>query len=58
MFYSEMSAEIFQICKTTAKFQDFTESAKILIGRIITQRGLINYMKGTLLKLFIVMNVS
>ena len=53
-----MSAEIFQICKTTAKFQDFTESAKILIGRIITQRGLINYMKMTLLKLFIVMNVS
>ena len=53
-----MSAEIFPICKTTTKFQDLTESAKILIGRIITQRGLINYMKKTLLKLFIVMNVS
>ena len=53
-----MSAEIFQICKITTKFQDFTESAKILIGRIITQRDLINYMKKALLKLFIVMNVS
>ena len=58
MFYSAMSAEIFQICKITTKFQDFTESAKILIGRIITQRDLINYMKKALLKLFIVMNVS
>ena len=51
MFYSAMSAEILQICKATNKVRDSIRSAKILIGRIIKQRGLINYMKKTLLKL-------
>ena len=52
MFYSVISAEIFRICKATTKFQDFIKSAKILIGRIRKQKGLINHMEKALLKLF------
>ena len=52
MFYSTVSAEIPRICKGVTKFQDFTKSAKMLVGRIIEQGGLINHMKKALLKLF------
>ena len=52
MFYSAMSAEILQICTATAKFEDFKKCAKILVGRIIKQGGLINHMSKALLKLF------
>ena len=45
MFYLAMSAEILWISKTTTKFQDFIKSAKILIGRIIKQEGLLKHMK-------------
>ena len=46
MFHSAMSAEILRIYKTTTKFQDFIKFAKILLGKIIKQGGLINYMKA------------
>ena len=52
IFYVVMSTKILRICKTTSKFQDFTKSTEILIGRIIKQTGLINHMKKALLKLF------
>ena len=40
-----------EYAKATTKFQDFIKSAKILIGRVIKQGGLINHMKKALLKL-------
>ena len=46
-----MSAEVLWVCKTTTKFQGFIKSAKIFIGKIIKQGGLINHMKKALLKL-------
>ena len=52
MFYSAKSVQILRICEATNKFKGFTKSAKILIGRIIKQVGLINHMKKVLLKLF------
>ena len=52
MFYSAVFAEILQICKATTKFQDFIKSAKVLIGRIMKQGGLINHVKKALLILF------
>ena len=45
MFYLAMSAEILWISKTTTKFQHVIKSAKILIGRIIKQEGLLKHMK-------------
>ena len=56
MFYLAMSAEIHRICKATTKFQGFIKSAKILIGRIKKQGGLINYMKKAPLNLFKIFN--
>ena len=50
MFYSAMLAEILRMCKVTTKFQDFLKFAKIMKGRIIKQRGMINHMKQALLK--------
>ena len=40
------------MCNATTKFQNFIKSAKISIGKIIKQGGLINNMKKALLKLF------
>ena len=50
MFYSAMLAEILRMCKVTTKFQDFLKFPKIMKGRIIKQRGMINHMKQALLK--------
>ena len=48
---SAMLVETLRICKATTKFQEFLKFAKILIGRIIKQTGLINHVKKTFLKL-------
>ena len=53
IFYSAVSKGIPRICKATTTFQDFIKSAKILVGRIRKQRGLINHMKKVPLKLYI-----
>ena len=55
MFYSVMSTEILRIRESKTKFQEFTKSAKILIGRIIKQGGLINHYQ---IKCSIKLNVS
>ena len=45
MFYTANYGEILQICKVTTKFQDFIKSAKIIIGRIMKEGGLVNCMQ-------------